>query len=483
MPRDRTANDTVKITFNAGANGLPVNGRGPSGEAVSTVIKGDCTFNVSANFLEKVNVWVGSCNVEGSIPASGAVLEPWLPAKKFDLYAVAAHGIPAGSFVAWGKLLSSHLGQGYQTVATINFGGTTLAVFCRARLLGKIAEAQGSKYAAKDFGAAGISFLYYETPVCFVVVRLPSGSGEKPEAERQAMVDGLFAKLDFGTNSDFVGDHAHTFLFGDFNFPLSTTLAAENEVDLQECMTNEDIATLVEHDQFSLQRTNDGLLGAFQEPEVEFLPTAVVEGTPSYSTRVLYYTKGTVEVGAYASFPDMPELSEAHPVSFTCALGTRRTIPLCFIQTLPSAKRVVLSKVKVSWYDGSSVSPKLALKVSCPNSLSPFVTAKPAKAASTGEWTEADIPPLPLVTPMDEVIRTLVLTLHFVEGTVFNGFADIPLIAKGEDSDFGETSRDFSEQIILQGALVGQVEGTIKCLAAPQDDAQLMAGLYLGKVV
>ena len=463
--------DTVRVTFTAtGANALKVDGVGAKGEKVSRTLKGECKFSVSNNNMERLTVTTVTCNLSSNPPPKDpAVLEAFLPRNQYDLYAVAAHGLRSAA--EWGKYLVAYFGQGYQVVATINFGSTAMTIFVRSRLLGKISQAQGSKYAVGACGGAGISFFFYETPLCFVVVRLPSGRG--CDDKREQMLKEIFSKIDLEKRSDFMGDHVHTFLLGEFNYCMPEDIGER----LSQLISIEAFDELAAEDEFHAHHNK--LLSAFREEPVTYGPTAFTEDGPAYTAKVLYYMNstlsGTLVADCYTSVENTG-LSEHNPVVLTATLGCPRLTPLCFLSTLPPAITLHFTTISVVLDDGVPVGNKAILRITCPHSTDSVVTSKP----SAGNWSKEQLPAVRLLTPLPEVLLHTVMTFCVMNGAELVGWSHVALCSDPEMAAAGAFERKFTAPLILNGGLIGRVDGHLASSTA--DSKSLVSDIFFTAV-
>jgi len=330
-----------------GVNSVTVVAADATGKPRRRELTGQCRINASKLLTEPLSVWVGTFNLSGRVPPrSTAELDAWMPRNKHDIYAVAVQEATyrreEGEFF---ELVQRHLGRDYLALATMALWDMNLIVLAKKRHLLKITCVEGStkatvhKSTCGGKGGIGISLRYLETSMAFVTCHL-AGRTER-NALRSTNLQEVFDGLQLGIHeTDFSNQFHHVFFFGDFNYrcEVDGTLAMS-------LIEARDYAALLNHDQLTQQRMQDGILHGFEEAPVTFAPTYrmkmgnavgayahVEQGcAPSYTDRIFTRSMANtwIRCTAYRAIPTVTT-SEHVPVHATYIVRCVRPSLACF---------------------------------------------------------------------------------------------------------------------------------------------------------
>mgnify|MGYP001591582405 FL=1 len=466
-----------------GPNAVTVTCNNASGKPVTRELTGECKVNASKLLTEPLTIWVGTFNLAGHMPPRNSNdLASWMPKDKYDIYAI---GVQEASYrkteSEWFSYVQDYFGREYLTLASMCLWDTLLIVMARKKHLLKITNVEGStkatvhKSVCGTKGGIGISLRFLETSMCFVTCHLAA------RLERTAMrntnveeiVDGLQLAI---RETDFVNQFNHVFMFGDFNYRVEMeTGPAEGLIE------SKGYAELLETDQLTVQRRDDGILYGFQEPPVTFAPTYRMQAgsakymaekgnAPSYCDRVLTRSMANtwVKCTSYKSAPAVT-FSEHQPVAATFIVRCVRPCMSLFMKAQSPIPLFVFDKIEFTESVGPIIK-KPVLQV-----FSPFTGAvKPidARAQQTNSpmW-QGTIPKLESVTHAQEYLETCHIVFVVREAAEkredksHRGTAVLTLF--GRVLGVQDMQQEFDAEILCHGRCVGKMTGAFHWEPAP----------------
>ncbi|KAL1877090.1 hypothetical protein VTK73DRAFT_8898 [Phialemonium thermophilum] len=304
--------------------------------------------------IEKINIWVGTFNLNGRTVGLEEDLSPWLCPPELgdrqpEIVAVGFQEIvelspqqimnsdPTRKQLwerAVKKTLEKHAekvnGERYVLLRSGQLVGAALCIFVRASVLRHIKNVEGSvkktglSGMAGNKGAVAIRFDYANTPICFVTAHLAAGFANYEERNRDYAT--IYDGLRFQRNRR-IDDHDSVVWFGDFNYRIGLSLEKTKELVRQG-----DLEKLYENDQLNLQMVAGLAFRFYSEARINFLPTYKFDvGTDEYDTsekaRIPAWTDRILRKGAnlrqlcYNSAP--LRFSDHRPVyaTFECSVN------------------------------------------------------------------------------------------------------------------------------------------------------------------
>ena len=226
-----------------------------------------------------VRIFVGTWNLGNKPPPDS--LDAWVPVgERYDIYAIGTQEsqyLPRAGFETcerdWITTLETHMGEEYVRVDYGSMWEIRLAVFVRAEHQGRIsslersAEATGIGNAMGNKGGVGISFNFYETPLCFVTTHLAAHQARVANRNEDAksVMDGIALA---GKMGDLVSQFEHVFWSGDLNYRIDLSVA-----DALSIIGQGDFGKLKEHDQLTIETEARRVFLGFVEGQLTFPPT------------------------------------------------------------------------------------------------------------------------------------------------------------------------------------------------------------------
>lgn len=323
-------------------------------------------------------------------------------------------------------------------------------------------------------GGIGISLRYLETSMAFVTCHLAA------RLERNAMrntnleevVDGLQLAI---RETDFCNQFNHVFFFGDFNYRIELDNASAMEM-----IESKQYSALLDYDQLTIQRRDEGILHGFQEPPITFPPTYRMQvgseqflaekgNAPSYCARVLTRSMANtwVKCTGYKSFRNV-QVSEHLPVHATFIVRCVRPTMSCFMKQQSPIPQFIFEELNFSESTGPIIK-KPQLMITSPFT-NVFKNIEPL-SGSTASPAWNVIPKVESVTQAQEYLETC----HFVfivkdasekrEDKAHRGTAHLPLFSRV--IGLQDMQQEFDADIMSHGKLVGKLTGKFRWEAAP----------------
>ncbi|PIA90510.1 Inositol-1,4,5-trisphosphate 5-phosphatase 1 [Cercospora beticola] len=257
---------------------------------------------------EKINIWVGTFNLNGKTHGIDEDLSPWLcpnvedEFKAPEIVAVAFQEIvnldvnqilstdPVRRSM-WEQAVRETLNykakkRGHEEYVMLRGGqlvGASLSVFVKASVLPKIRNVEGAvkktglSGMAGNKGAVAIRMEFADTSICLVTAHLAAGFGNYDERNQDYRT--IASGLRFQHNRA-IDDHKTVIWFGDFNYRIGL----ENE-RARALIKKRDLGQLYENDQLNLQMVHGKAFPHYSEQTPQFLPTYKFNiGTDEYDT-------------------------------------------------------------------------------------------------------------------------------------------------------------------------------------------------------
>lgn len=431
---------------------------------------------------EPLTLWTGTFNLSGHHPPRNSnELNDWMPKDKYDIYAVAVQEASYRKEESeWFEYVQHHLGKDYLTLASMSVWDTLLIVLSRKKHLLKITNVEGStkatvhKSVCGTKGGIGISLRYLETSMAFVTCHLAA------RLERNAMrntnleevVDGLQLAI---RETDFCNQFNHVFFFGDFNYRLELDSAAATEM-----IEAKQYSALLDYDQLTIQRRDEGILHGFQEPPITFPPTYRMQvgseqymaekgNAPSYCARVLTRSMANtwVKCTGYKSFRNV-QVSEHLPVHATFIVRCVRPTMSCFMKQQSPIPQFIFEELSFTESTGPIIKkPQLMI-------TSPFTGVFKNIEATSGSTASPSWPVVPKIESVTQAQEYLE-TCHFIiivkeaaekrEDKAHRGTAHLPLFSR--IIGLQDMQQEFDADIMNHGKLIGKLVGKFRWEAAP----------------
>ncbi|KAK0617879.1 SacI homology domain-containing protein [Bombardia bombarda] len=256
---------------------------------------------------EKINIFVGTFNLNGRTNGISEDLSPWLCPEELgsiqpEIIAIGFQEIvelnpkefmntdPSRKQL-WEKAIKKTLDMQYsrpgdEKYVLLRSGqlvGVALCIFVKASALHNIKNVEGNvkktgfSGMAGNKGAVAIRLDYANTPICFVTAHLAAGFTNYDERNRDyATID---RGLRFQRNRG-IGDHESVIWFGDFNYRIG--LGHETATTL---VKQRDLERLYENDQLNIQMVAGLAFRFYSESRITFMPTYKFDvGTDDYDT-------------------------------------------------------------------------------------------------------------------------------------------------------------------------------------------------------
>jgi hypothetical protein len=406
-----------------------------------------------------------------------------MPKDKYDLYAVAVQEASYRKEESeWFELVQAHLGKEYLTLASMNLWDTLLIVLTRKKHLLKITNVEGStkatvhKSVCGTKGGIGISLRFLETSMCFVTCHLAARL--ERNAMRNTNLEEVVDCLQLGIReTDFCNQFNHLFFFGDFNYRLELE-AAQAEKAIEE----KKYTALLDYDQMTTQRRDEGILHGFQEPPITFAPTYRMQvgsdkymaekgNAPSYCDRVLTRSMANtwVKCTAYKAHPKYTN-SEHQPVSATFIVRCVRPVLSCFAKVQSPIPMFVFEEIHFVESNGP-IMKKPAIKIESP--FTPLMKNIPSKMTNTATpaWKGSEIPKLESVSQVQEYLETCHIMLIVREAAekredkAHRGTGLITLF--GRVIGVQDIQQEFESDVLCHGKCVGKIVGKFHWEPAP----------------
>ncbi|KAH8885245.1 hypothetical protein GQ53DRAFT_372822 [Thozetella sp. PMI_491] len=256
---------------------------------------------------EKINIWVGTFNLNGRTDGIDEDLSAWLcPAilgnTQPEIIAVGFQEIVELSpqqimnsdptrkqlwEAAVKRTLDRHAhkvgGESYVLLRSGQLVGAALCIFVKSSVLASVKNVEGSvkktgmSGMAGNKGAVAIRLDYVNTPICFVTAHLAAGFANYEERNKDYAT--IHRGLRFQRNRG-IDDHDSVFWFGDFNYRIGLGLETAKEL-----VRKQDLERLYENDQLNLQMVAGLAFPYYSEARITFMPTYKFDiGTDEYDS-------------------------------------------------------------------------------------------------------------------------------------------------------------------------------------------------------
>lgn len=252
----------------------------------------------SAEFTsgEKINIWVGTFNLNGKTSGIDEDLSPWLcpnverELKVPEIVAVAFQEIvdldvqqimstDPDRRKAWENSVRATLnrdgqrygGEDYVLLRGGQLVGASLSVFVRASALPMIKNVEGAvkktglSGMAGNKGAVAIRMDYADTSICLVTAHLAAGFQNYDERNQDYRT--IASGIRFQTGRT-IEDHKSILWFGDFNYRIGM----DNE-RARQLIKKGDLESLYENDQLNINMVHGKCFPHYSEQRPNFLPT------------------------------------------------------------------------------------------------------------------------------------------------------------------------------------------------------------------
>ena len=459
-----------------GPNAVNVTCNNAAGKPANRELTGECKINASKLLTEPLTIWCGTFNLSGHPPPKDEKeLSHWMPPDKYDIYAVAVQEASYRRDEAeWFEAVQHHLGKEYLVLASMNLWDTLLIVLTRKKHLLKITNVEGStkatvhKAVCGTKGGIGISMRYLETSLCFVTCHLAARL--ERNAMRNTNLEEIFDCLQLGIReTDICNQFNHVFMFGDFNYRLEMEAA-----DAEKMIGEKRYPELLDFDQMTTQRRDEGILHGFQEPPITFAPTYRMQigsdkymaergNAPSYCARVLTRSMANtwVKCTSYKSVPSI-QTSEHTPVSATFIVRAVRPTLSCFMKQQSPIPLFVFEEISFTESTGPIIK-KPMLTIIAPFMPSHAPIECKVQQTSTPSWGLKDLPRLEAYTHSQEYLETCHIMLIIREGAEkredksHRGTGLITMF--GRVVGLQDTQQEFESDIMSHGKCIGKLLG------------------------
>jgi hypothetical protein len=481
---DATVEACTTTIDGIGPEAVTVTCNNASGKPVQRELTGECKINASKLLTEPLTIWTGTFNMSGHPPPRNKEeLGAWMPRDKYDIYAVAVQEASYRKEESeWFEFVQAYLGKDYLSLASMNLWDTLLIVLCRKKHLLKITNVEGStkatihKSVCGTKGGIGISLRYLETSICFVTAHLAARL--ERNAMRNTNLEEIFDCLQLGVReTDFCNQFNHVFFFGDFNYRIELDSAVAEKL-----IADKNYAQLLDYDQLSLQRRDEGICHGFQEPPITFAPTYRMQvgsdkymaergNAPSYCDRVLTRSMGNtwVKCTSYKSHPQV-KTSEHLPVSATFIIRCVRPVMSCFAAQQSPVPMFVFKEVNFVESTGPIIK-RPALMIQSPFSkINKHVEAKTQQTA-TPYWDGNNLPKVAAVTQVQEFLETCHIIFIIREAAekredkMHRGTAVVTLF--GRVMGVQGMEQEFESDVMCHGKCIGKLVGKFHWEPAP----------------
>lgn len=481
--QDQSVEACTTTIDGVGPNTVTVTCNNAAGKPVARELTGECKVNASKLLTEPLTIWVGTFNLTGHHPPRNSKeLNDWMPKDKYDIYAVAVQEASYRKEESeWFEYVQHHLGKEYLTLASMSVWDTLLIVLSRKKHLLKITNVEGStkatvhKSVCGTKGGIGISLRYLETSMAFVTCHLAA------RLERNAMrntnleevVDGLQLAV---RETDFCNQFNHVFMFGDFNYRVEL-----DNSSAQEMIDSKQYQALLDYDQLTTQRRDEGVLHGFQEPPITFAPTYRMQvgsdqymaekgNAPSYCSRVLTrsMTNTWVKCTGYRAFRSV-QVSEHQPVNATFIVRCVRPTMSCFMKAQSPIPQFIFEELAFTESTGPLIKKPQLMIVSGFTATAKNIDAVSGQTASPS-WS-GNLPRMESVTQAQEYLETC----HFIfivreaaekrEDKAHRGTAHLPLFSRVIGVQ--DMQQEFDADIMAHGKCLGKLTGKFRWEAAP----------------
>lgn len=485
--QDQSVEACTTTIDGVGPNAVTVTCNNASGKPVARELTGECKINASKLLTEPLTIWCGTFNLSGHHPPRSAnEFAEWMPKDKYDIYAVAVQEASYRKEEGeWFEYVQNYLGKEYLTLASMNLWDTLLIVLSRKKHLLKITNVEGStkatvhKSVCGTKGGIGISLRYLETSMAFITCHLAARL--ERNAMRNTNIEEIVDGLQLGVReTDFCNQFNHCFFFGDLNYRVEL-----DQKQADEMMAAKQWANMLEYDQLTTQRRDEGVLHGFQEPPITFAPTyrmqvGVAEGgkymaekgnAPSYCDRVLTRSMANtwVKCTGYRAFPKV-SVSEHQPVNATFIVRCVRPTMSCFMKQQSPIPLFRFQDIQFVESTGPMIKKPVLMIASPFTGSTPQIEAVAGNTASP-QWSQAKMPKLESVTQAQEYLETCHIVLVVREAAEkredksHRGTALITLF--GRVLGVQDVQQEFESDILCHGRCLGKLKGTFHWEAAP----------------
>lgn len=267
---------------------------------------------------EKINVWVGTYNLNGRVLTDIAELHKWLDVKQGEGFEIVVVGFQElvelspqqimntdpGRRIIWEQAVKTTINEymttekrhdQYVLLRSGQLVGAALMIFVKVSVLAKIKNVEGAikktgvSGLAGNKGAVAIRMDIEGTSVCFVTAHLAAGFGNYDERNRDytTIVSGLRFQRDRK-----IEDHEIVIWAGDFNYRIGTmpdnAKALINEYRAEHGKGQralDALQQLYNDDQLNIQMVAGQTFPFYQEGKINFLPTYKFDiGSDVYDT-------------------------------------------------------------------------------------------------------------------------------------------------------------------------------------------------------
>jgi hypothetical protein len=481
--QDANVEACTTIIDGVGPNTVSVTCNNAAGKPVARELTGECKVNASKLLTEPLTIWVGTFNLTGHHPPRKSDdLNEWMPKDKYDIYAVAVQEASYRKEESdWFEYVQHHLGKEYLTLASMSVWDTLLIVLSRKKHLLKITNVEGStkatvhKSVCGTKGGIGISLRYLETSMAFVTCHLAA------RLERNAMrntnieevIDGLQLAI---RETDICNQFNHVFMFGDFNYRVELDNSSATEM-----IDAKQYASLMDYDQLTQQRRDEGILHGFQEPPITFAPTYRMQvgsdqymaekgNAPSYCARVLTRSMANtwVKCTGYRAFRSV-QVSEHQPVNATFIVRCVRPTMSCFMKQQSPIPQFIFEELAFTESTGPIIKKPQLLIYSPFTGIGKNIEAVSGQTSSPS-WS-GNLPRMESVTQAQEYLETC----HFIfivreaaekrEDKAHRGTAHLTLFSRVIGAQ--DMQQEFDADIMAHGRCIGKLVGKFRWEAAP----------------
>ncbi|KAK3942740.1 SacI homology domain-containing protein [Diplogelasinospora grovesii] len=245
--------------------------------------------------IEKINIWVGTFNLNGRTDGINEDLSPWLCPPELESVQPEIVAVGFQEIVElnpqqimnsdptrkqlWEKAIKTTLdqhcerigGERYVLLRSGQLVGAALCIFVKASALHNIKNVEGGvkktglSGMAGNKGAVAIRLDYANTPICFVTAHLAAGFTNYDERNKDYAT--IYRGLRFQRNRG-IDDHDSVIWFGDFNYRIGLGLE-----EAKECVRQHDLEGLYANDQLNLQMVAGLAFRFYSEARITFMPT------------------------------------------------------------------------------------------------------------------------------------------------------------------------------------------------------------------
>jgi len=252
-------------------------------------------------------------------------------------------------------LLNTHFGDDYCCITNMEMLGLKLYVTFKKSIENHIQSQHeftiptGADGIYGNKGALAVSLLVYDNPFLFICAHFAAHESETEK--RNQNYKEIMQQIQIFSGLPVMNSHSFIFFYGDLNYRIMSTYE-----DVKKASMAGRYEYLLSHDQLNKEKNLHKVFQGFSEPEIQFPPTyrfdknsliydtSAKSRVPSYTDRILFYSKSRKRLQVIAYSADMNILLSDHrPVIGLFRIDT--SIELSGFETLEPTKRSTLCRI------------------------------------------------------------------------------------------------------------------------------------------